>query len=371
MSTDLPLPKDPIAANEILVALEEKDKDETICRYPTCHNLRPMPTGTGRPSAYCPDHTAVANHRARASLRAAVAGGTPEGTSKREVPHPQGQGIAPVESLRTSVMSRITQLQGDMERYLTTLVEISDPDLAAAQIQTTLDRAESRIAEAQESASVERSLRLAADMARQAAQEEARTEREAADQAIGRMEEAEARTERIREEAERVIAELQTEQAIAIERLRREATQRQEELERQAQETITRAHEETAAAELQARQAETRALNAETEARIQQATAERLVREAQTALDRERSEVYHMRNELAAARTLLEQANSRAEADRVEARATLERERAEVDRLRSELTTTRARAEQLIALSDELRTQMMQIQVTQRENLAS
>ncbi len=100
------------------------------------------------------NHTPVANHRARASLRSTAMGVPSEGTSKRETPLLQG--VAPVESLRTSVISRITQLQSDMERYLTTLVEIADP-IAAAHIQTTLDRAESRIAEAQESASAERS----------------------------------------------------------------------------------------------------------------------------------------------------------------------------------------------------------------------
>ncbi len=90
-----------------------------------------------------------------------------------------------------------------------------------------------------------------------------------------------------------------------------------------------------------------RVFNAEAEARAQKATAERQIHDAQTVLDRERAEVDRLRSDLIAARALIEQANTRAEAGRSEARATLDRERAEVDRLRSELTTTRTRTEQL------------------------
>ena len=108
---------DPLAAAEVLAALNEKDHDETICRYPTCRAPR-RATETGRPSAYCsdPTHTAVTNHRARASLKAIASGATAETPNKKE--HPTG--IAPVESLRGSILQAMTQLQGGLERYVAT-----------------------------------------------------------------------------------------------------------------------------------------------------------------------------------------------------------------------------------------------------------
>ncbi|MBA2395088.1 MAG: hypothetical protein H0V70_20350 [Ktedonobacteraceae bacterium] len=373
MGIDQQLPKDPGVAAEILAALKTKDEDETICRYPTCQNGRQVTTGSGRPSAYCdnPDHTPVANHRARAALKTTATGGTSTPASKQEVL--VSGGVAPVESLRASVVGRITQLQSDMERYVSTLMELSDPDLSAAQIQATLDRAETRIAEAQQNASTERSLRLAADMARTAAQEEARAEREAADQAIDRMEEAEARSQRQMEEATQHIANIQAERDATIEQMRSELEQARENIGTQAKEAIALAQAAMVAAQEQTRQAESRAYDAEAAARAQTSTAEQLVREAHETVKRERTEIDRLRSELDFARTQVEQANVRAEAERTAARETLERERAEVDRLRSELSTTRARADHFATFSDELRTQLLQIQTqtSQRENSAS
>ena len=104
MSPELPI--DPLAA-DVLAALNEKDQDETICRYPTCREPRQLATGTGRPSAYCsdPTHTAVTNHRARASLKALATGATQ--AQERVVKRESSAGIAPVESLRGSVLQDI------------------------------------------------------------------------------------------------------------------------------------------------------------------------------------------------------------------------------------------------------------------------
>ncbi len=86
------------------------NKDQTLCRYPTCRNERQVGTNAGRPGADCgnPDHNAVANHRARQYLRAIAA--TAQET--QEVPSPGGEHIMPtgaaVDSLRGSVIARIT-----------------------------------------------------------------------------------------------------------------------------------------------------------------------------------------------------------------------------------------------------------------------
>lgn len=133
--------------------------------------------------------------------------------------------------------------------------------------------------------------------------------------------------------------------------------------------------------------AESRATAAEVEARTQTAAAERLVREANANLERERAEVARGRNELAdirqqaeveraESRTAMERlrnelagARKQIEAERAESSINLERERKEVDRLRSELTETRRhteqavqRADKLAALADELRAQLVQAQ---------
>lgn len=228
MNTDSAFPRDAATATEVLAALGVKDQDEVICRYPTCHNPRkPETPGVGRPSAYCdnPEHTAVSNHRARNALKQLASGVLPEMTGKREQP----AGVVPVESLRSSVLHAMTQLQTGLERYVSTLVEIADPDISAAHIQSIIDQANARLADAQQTVSAKRSLRLAAESASIAARQEAQAERDAAETAIEQMEEAQAKTQRIQEEAEQQIATVQAKRDETIERVQREAQQQIEE----------------------------------------------------------------------------------------------------------------------------------------------
>lgn len=351
MSTDPTLPRDASAAADVLAALVLKDQDEIICRYPTCHNPRRAETGTGRPSAYCdnPEHTAVSNHRARNMLKQLASGAGQETTSKREQP----AGVIPVESLRSSVLQGMTQLQGALERYVSTLVEIADPDISAAQIQAIIDQANVRIADAQQAMSAERSLRLAAESASVAARQEAQAEREAAETAIEQMEAAEVRTQRIQEEAEQQIADVQAERDATVEGITTQAQQQIEESYRQAKQSVAEAEAATATAQEEARRAEGRAHDAEVDARTRIATSEQLVREAAATLERERAEVDRLRGELA---TTIAEFRIRAEAERTEAATLLQRERTEVDRLRGELVavTTNAR-EQATADHEEMK----------------
>lgn len=359
MSTES-LTKDPTRAAEILAALGEKDQNETVCRYPTCDLPRTITTGSGRPSAYCdnPDHNAVSNHRARASLRTIATGATAT-TPKREASPPTVMvgGAAPVETLRASIVNRIVQLQSDMERYLTTLAEIADPDAAAAQIQTTLDRAEARIAEAQQNASSERALRLAADTTRLAAQTEANAEREAAEQAIQRMEEIEERLQRQKEDFEQQIAEMRSAHEQALTNARTETQKKIQTIEKQSLEAVTLARAATTKAQEETKLATAKAHEAETTAHAQVAAAEQLLAEARVNLDRERSEVDRLRKEHAEAVTNM---RTQAEAERSQARIDLDRERGEVDQLRKELATLRTRADQLLATNEKLQTDLVQ-----------
>src|SRR6266487_3866329 len=378
MSVDQ-LAKDPARAAEILADLERKDAEATACRYPTCQEPRQTASATGRPVVYCqnPEHNPVTNHRARQYLKALTAGMTSEtAVATRESSKPPG--MAPVESLRNSVLGRITQLQSEMERYLVALTEMADPDLSAAQIRAALDQADARIASAQQDVSVERSLRLAAETARTAAQEEAQAEREAAEQAIERMEEAEARIQSLLKETRQQIADIEAERNETIERLRVEAQQQREEAELriaeiQAEHTaiVERLHVKQEETEQQARKAiaeaqeNVRQANIQAhEARVQAATASGQVLDARAALDRERAEVDRLRDELAVTR---KDARERAEADRAEASIALDRERAEIERLRDELALTRTRADQLAAQADGLRAQLVQAQITEKE----
>ena len=370
---------DPLTAAAVLARLAVKDQNDAVCRYPECDRPR-RATETGRPSAYCdhPDHTALSNHRARASLKA-VASGTPAETpTKKE--HPTG--AIPVESLRSSVLQSITQLQSGLEHYVSTLGEMTDPDIASAQIQAVQDRAEARIADAQQAVSTERSLRLAAESASGAARQEAQTEREAAEVALQHMEEVDAKAQRIQEEAEQQTVEVQAE------RVRGEAQQQIEHAFREAKEAIAEAEAETATARGEARHAEERAHDAQVDAQARIVAAEQLVREATATVERERTEVDRLRKEH---ETTIQEARIRAEADRAEAAAALARERAEVNRLREEVVTVTAtsreqaaadrseldrlradlaashvRADQLATLSDELRTQLTHLLGKQR-----
>ena len=361
MSLDPTLSKDPVQAAAILA--EDALKNENECRYPTCHDMRQVTMGTGRPSAYCSNtqHTAVNSHRARQQLRTTAATMTASNaTSKREALTTPV--TPPVESLRNSVVSRITLLQTDLERYVVLLAEMSDPDVSAAQIRAALDQANARIAEAQQRESTEQALRLAAETTLLAAQEEVRSEREAAEQAIVQMEEAKANAQHQIEVAEQHSKQIQIERDAMVEQVRIETQQRIKEIEQQVSSTIAQARSETVVAQEEARQANTAAL----EARAQASTAERLVSEAHTSLERERSEIDRLRKELA---ETIAEARRRAEADRVEAQTALRRERSEIDRLREELTTIRKQSEQAtsradaLALSnDQLRVQLAQSQ---------
>ncbi|HET8840801.1 MAG TPA: hypothetical protein VFN35_05005 [Ktedonobacteraceae bacterium] len=373
--------KDPAVATGILEDLAQKDLDETICRYPTCQQPRVAP-GAGRPSAYCDnkEHTALNNHRARQALKTLALNKPPveaEGADESASPV---VAIHQVESLRGSVVNGMVQLQNNLERYLETLKTIADPDIASAQLQAATARLDSRLADMQERLSTEISLRLAADASRQAAQEESTSSKDAADLAINKMEEAEARTLYIQEEAAQQLATLteETEQQIAS--ARRDAQHAIEVVEQEAKSAVEQAQAET-------HQAQRQAQEAEMNSRTQVAAAERLVQEAQKALEQERAEVQRLRADLADTRsqskadrdqaqnaleqeraevqrlrTTLVQVQAQANADRDQAQKALEQERAEVQRLRTELARvegqrdqTTKRADQLAAENDELR----------------
>ncbi|SRR5579883_819621 len=359
MSTDPTQTKDPAQAAALLAELESKDPSE--CTYPGCHQPRQTTAGTGRPSTYCSNqqHNAVNAHRVRQRLMAVVATGETPSTQAKRGPSPTSSTSTngSPESLRGSILSGIQVLQTNLERYVTALAEISDPEISAAQIQAVLDQANSRVADMQQVLSSEQALRLKAEKELLIAQDQAQAEREAAEQAIQRMEEVETNTQQQLRQAEARIREVQAERDATVEREQLEAEKHVREIQTQMNAALREARSETTKAQEEARLANVAAL----EARTQAATAERLVQEARNSLERERTETDRLREELKEVRA---QAQADLQEERRRAQADRERERTEIDRLREELVATRKQVQQATTradtLADQLHTQLLQ-----------
>lgn len=384
--TQLPRTSDPDEAAAILAGLQEKKEAGILCLYPGCLNERQPSTGkSGRRKGYCAleEHNITTAFQERQRLKALVEGVAQESSS------PAGKGSPTI--LKGSIISHILHLQEEMSQYITALREIGDPDLFLAQIQVVEDQASIRIAEAEGRVNAERSLRLAAEKAREEAEGESQEAKETAEAAIQEMEEVQERAQLQLGEAERRIAEILVEKERAIALAQAEAQRQIEEIQAQAREAIDQAQAATTQALEQARKADIRTNTAETEARVQIAAAERSVSEANATLERERAEArtqlerlqgeltdareqfeterIEFRTEVGRLRQDLTDAGKRSEVERNEAHTTLERERAEVGRLRQDLAEERQRTEQanqradrLARVADELREKMMQIQ---------
>ena len=373
MAFDSTLPKDSTVAQHILDALVLKDQDERICRYPTCTNVRRPAENGGKPPVYCEDplHIAVRNSRARAYLENLV----------RELPFTFLETEQPitttvVQSLRDKVLVELSRFSDQLSQYLTGLKELSDPEIAAAQIEAAQHRADAVIAAAQEKVETERSLRLSAENSRDTAQRDAQAAREEAALAITKLQEAETRAQQQQEAHAFQIATLQQEHERAIEMMRTEAQQTIEAIQQQANQAVARSQEAVAQAEENAQQANMRAHDAEAEARLHIEGASHRVTEAQAALRREQDEVARLRQENT---TALAEARTRAETDRTEiqqlratltatisdARTRADDDRSEIQRLREGLSIANKRADDLAHANDQLRTQLLQ--ETQRE----
>jgi colicin import membrane protein len=374
MAIDPSLPKDPVAAQQLLAALVIKDQNEAFCRYPTCPEPRKAAENGGKPPAYCGNatHTPQRNFRARAFLKALAAGLAPTSLETE-----QPASVLTVQSLRDTTLEVLATFQHQLGLYVAAISELADPEMAAFQIQAAEHRAAARVAEAQELVNTERALRLAAENARTAAQQEAGAEREAAALAIARMNEAQEGAQVQRAEHERHIAEIQQERATAIEEIREEAEQRIAEVQQRASKDIAQAQDLAAVAQEEARQANARAHDAQTEARARVASAEQLVAEAHAARQREQDEVARLRH---ARDAVAAEARTRAETDRNEirqlraelaeaiaqARTRAEDDRAEIQQLRAHLTAATRRADDLALVNDTLRSQFLQMGEAER-----
>lgn len=370
MATDPSLPKDPASAAALVEQLARKDQDLAVCRYPTCYERRRPPEKGGKPPAYCgnPLHTPLRSSRARAEI-ADLAKGLPSASLETEEP----ASTATVRSLRDVVLARLEQFQDHLGLYLAAIREVSDPDIASAQIEAANQRANASASVAQETAETERALRLSAEHARTTAQEDAQAARSETTLAVAKMHEAEERARQEREEHERLLAEHQQEHERALETLRLDTKQRIEAISQQAANESAQAQARTATAEEEARQAQVRARDAEVEARARVESVEHRLAEIQRVLRREQDEIGRLRQERDTRET---EAQLRAESDRKEiqhlrtelaaaisqARDQTAEDRQEITRLREHLVTVTRRADDLAIANDALHVQLLKSQ---------
>ncbi len=368
MALDPSLPKDAGTARHILDTLVIKDQDETICRYPTCPKSRKAPENGGKPPAYCENtlHTPQRNLRARLYLED-LAKELPPTFLETEQPVTAAQ----VQSLREKTLAELQRFSGQLSQYVAGLKELADPEITVAQIEAAQHRADALIAVSQEKVETERSLRLAAEHARDTAQRDAQAARDEAALAIAKMQEIETHVTQQQQAYALQIVTLQQEHEQIIETIRAEAQQRIEEIQRQADQAIARAQDATTTAEEEVQHARMRAHDAETETRMQIEHANHLVAEAQATLRREQEEVLRLRQERD---DVVADARTRAETDRKEIqqiREALTREnldahtradddRTEIQRLRESLKVATMRADDLARANDGLRTQLLQ-----------
>ena len=382
------LPKDQATALDVLAKLAEKDKDERVCSYPTCPDPRRQGTGVGKPPIFCenPEHNAVNNFRARKKLTGVAAGEAETLGRRGEV---LLTGLV-MESSRNTVVAGMEQLQCELERYASILADMTDPDLAAAREKANQDQTNVRVAEADQRASMEKELRLAAENANQAAQRDAQAARDATELAIKQLEDNEARMQQLREDTEQRVVDTQAACDAIVVQVREDAQRQIAEAQEQARNAVNTAEQIVAEAVQESREAREQQQEAEETARVEIATAKQLVDEAHKERDREREEVRRLRQELSEARQRAEgeqtrllqtieemrqraatdrtEMENRIERERADARLLVEREREETQRVRQDLQEARAQMERaerrsldLTAQIDQLRDQLMRM----------
>lgn len=324
--------------------------DETPrCAYPGCGSPpEPKAAGTTGPAPkYCDrsDHTALTAYRARKRADAPTTAAVPQvEDDDRPVTSAAAQAITVREDLATG----IERLRTDLERYVTLLQTIGDPEAAEAQMVAVGADAESRIATATNLAAGEKNRRLNAEAAQRAAEdaknaaERARVEAEsAADEAIAELAAATERfateTGEIREQSDRQVVTAQEEfdrqLAVATEEFATETA----EIRRLTEAEVSKAQQDAADAEVERDrvQRESAAEVAEAKERFEQQLAD-----AQQAFDEKLADA------------IIAKENAKEAAAAATARATAADElmsglRNDLEALREEVRGLRARATDL------------------------
>jgi len=316
-----------------------------ICKFPGCRRPVEQATGApGRPAEYCDDveHTAVRAWRARRAGAGAPAG------EPDDMGRPVAMATARAGMLRDDLVKTAEQLSEQLARALEEMRTLTDPDAAAAQVETVAAEAAQQVA--------------AADVARNRAEataREAKSELAEANDAAQELEDQLRQANAAREEADRrrqeAVDELATANATVQtltgdlaartgERdqlqtreadLTRELASTREQLlaeSRRADEVTTRAERERAAAEKSLGQLETRLADSTGRA----GELDRQLTGTRNELDTAHAAQARLEAQLAAATQRGDEANART--DRADtARADAERERAAAEKAATRL----------------------------------
>lgn len=340
------------------------------CKYPGCRRPVEQATGApGRPAEYCddPEHTAVRAWRARRSGDTAAAG------EPDDLGRPVAMASARAGMLRDDFVKTAEQLTEQLSRGLDELRTLTDPDAAAAQVETVSAEAAEQVAAA------EVARNRAEVTARQAKSDlaEANDAAQELDTQLQQAVAARAEADRLRQEALAELAEAGTQiEALSgqlattagerdqlharAESLGRDVAAGQQQLQaetRRADDTAARAERDRTASEKAITQLETRlaASSARSDELERQLTATR------EQLDGAHAAQARLEAQLAAATQRVEEAIARSERSDA-ARADADRDRVSAEkaatRLEAQLEQARGRVEELTADRDRLTTNL-------------
>ncbi|MFJ2833570.1 hypothetical protein ACIPC1_39535 [Streptomyces sp. NPDC087263] len=275
------------------------------CKFTGCSN-RPEPKDPSKPGPapeYCAreDHNAGTKWRLdqqakRAAKRAAGSAGAPE-IEAVESDKPVTDSAADAVNVRETVIAKVDQLRAELERYITLLQTVNDPEAAEAQMLAVESEAQTRIATADQRADAERSRRVTAENVARAAEEAKAAADEAAEQLMNELEEAQAQfqseTARIREDAAAQIEAAQNEAAMAVETAKHDANSKVERITQDAAQAREQLLAETAMKVAEFKQqadervdvAETAAGRAQTEATSKVEAMEKTVADEKAAAE--------------------------------------------------------------------------------------
>lgn len=322
--------------------------DLRLCKFPGCTRPAEPATGEpGRPVEYCddPQHTAARAWQARQRGR------SQRGVVQEDMGRPVSMATARAGVLRDELVQAFQQLQDLLSRTVETLQDMTDPDAAAAQLETASAEAAARVAEAEvaqrHAESSARDAVEAARLADLAAVEfeeklaQAVAERDEAlqvrDEALEQLHAAEAASAALKEQLDSTRAESEARAARCVE-LEASVVKLQKDLDAES----ARADSVASQAELDRGKAIAEA--AKNAAAIEVAdkrvvAVEGELEEVRSALDAARSSSSRLELELAVA---TQRAN---DAERQVERADSAREAADTARLVAEKATTRAESQ--------------------------
>lgn len=185
------------------------DTEQVTCKFPGCGEP-PEPKDPAKPGP-APEYCAREDHNPgtkwrhdQAAKRAAKKAAGMGGAAEPDTDKPVTDSAAEAVNVREQVVRYVVGLQDSLERYVTLLETVSDPEAAEVQVLAVESEANTRIALADARADQERARRVTAEQFKDAAE----ADRRAADQAAGQMvEELEAARTQFAADVERITAE--------------------------------------------------------------------------------------------------------------------------------------------------------------------